>query len=56
MDREYQLVVEGELSDRAAQAFTGMSLARSNGRTTLSGPVRDQSEPSRSFNASRPWA
>jgi hypothetical protein len=43
-DREYQLVVEGELSDRAAQAFAGMSLARSNGRTILSGTVRDQSE------------
>ena len=43
-EREYRLVVEGELSERAAQAFSGMSLARNNGRTTLSGPVRDQAE------------
>ncbi len=43
-EREYRLVVEGELSERAGQAFSGMSLARSNGRTTLSGPVRDQAE------------
>ena len=42
--RTYHVVVEGELSDRMTVAFQGMSLSCSEGRTTLSGPVRDQSE------------
>jgi hypothetical protein len=43
-ERDYQLVVEGELSDRAGQAFSGMTLTRSHGNTVLAGTVRDQSE------------
>lgn len=43
-EREYRLVVEGELSDRAGRAFEGMALMRANGNTVLVGPVRDQSE------------
>ena len=42
--RTYSLVVEGELSARMAVAFEGMSLSCRDGRTTLTGPVRDQSE------------
>jgi hypothetical protein len=42
--RTYRLVVEGELSDRMSPVFEGMSLARGNGQTTLTGPIRDQSE------------
>jgi hypothetical protein len=42
--REYRLTVDGELSDRVASAFGGMTLEREGGRTTLTGPVRDQSE------------
>lgn len=41
---EYRLIVQGELSDRVGQAFTGMSLSRDSGTTVLVGPVRDQSE------------
>jgi hypothetical protein len=43
-EREYQLVVEGELSDRAGQAFSGMTLTRGQGKTIIAGTVRDQSE------------
>ena len=43
-ERKYQLVVEGELSDRAGQAFSGMTLTRSSGNTVIAGTVRDQSE------------
>lgn len=43
-EREYRLVVEGELSDRAGRAFEGMTLTREHGRTVLIGRVRDQSE------------
>jgi hypothetical protein len=42
--REYRLVVEGELSDRAGRAFEGMTLRREDGKTKLVGPVRDQAE------------
>jgi hypothetical protein len=40
--RAYRLTVEGELSDRAARAFEGMTLTRDNGTTVLFGWVRDQ--------------
>jgi hypothetical protein len=43
-DREYRLVVEGELNDRVAGVFEGMALTRSDGNTVLVGPVRDQAE------------
>jgi hypothetical protein len=42
--RDYRLIVEGELSDEAAQAFEPMTLTREGGTTTLVGPVRDQAE------------
>ena len=42
--RTYRVIVEGELSDRMQGAFEGMTLARAEGTTTLTGPVRDQSE------------
>jgi len=42
--RTYRLIVEGELSDRMQPAFEGMTLARAEGTTTLTGPVRDQAE------------
>src|SRR6476659_7576980 len=42
--RTYRLTVDGELSDRAVQAFEGMTLTREGGRTVLIGPVRDQAE------------
>ncbi len=42
--REYRLTVEGELSDRVAAAFAGMTLTRMRGNTVLEGPVRDQAE------------
>ncbi len=42
--RTYRLVVEGELSDQAAEAFEGMTLTRQQGKTLLVGPVRDQTE------------
>jgi hypothetical protein len=42
--REYRLKVEGELSDRMAAAFAGMTLTRTQGNTVLEGPVRDQAE------------
>jgi hypothetical protein len=40
----YRLTLEGELSDSAAAAFTGMTIMRTEDVTTLVGPVRDQSE------------
>lgn len=43
-ERDYRLVVEGELSDRMRPAFEGMTLTHEHGNTVLSGPVRDQSE------------
>jgi hypothetical protein len=42
--RAYRLTVEGELSDRAARAFEGMTLTREGGKTVLVGRVRDQAE------------
>jgi hypothetical protein len=42
--RDYRLVVEGELSDDMEVTFEGMTLTREEGRTALSGPVRDQTE------------
>ena len=42
--REYELVVDGELSDDAAPAFDGLRLERRNGTTALVGRIRDQAE------------
>ena len=42
--REWRLTVEGELSDRAGQAFAGMALIHQSGNTVLVGPIRDQAE------------
>ena len=42
--REYQVVVDGELSDETARAFGGMTLERSDGNTILVGRMRDQAE------------
>jgi hypothetical protein len=42
--REYRLTLEGELSDEAGRAVEGMTLARENGLTVLSGCLRDQAE------------
>jgi len=42
--RAYQLIVDGELSDRVALAFEGMTRTCEEGRTMLVGPVRDQAE------------
>ena len=38
----YELVVRGELGDRFALVFEGMTLERVAGRTVLRGEVRDQ--------------
>lgn len=42
--REYQVVVDGELSDEVAPAFKGMRLERREGNTLLVGRIRDQAE------------
>ena len=42
--REYEVIVDGELSDDTVTAFKGMTLARSDGNTILVGPFRDQAE------------
>jgi hypothetical protein len=42
--RDYRLIVEGQLSDEAAQAFEPMTLGREGGTTILVGPIRDQAE------------
>jgi hypothetical protein len=42
--RDYQLTVEGELSDQVGAAFADMTLIRVAGYTVLVGPVRDQAE------------
>lgn len=42
--QEYRLIVDGELSDQVSSIFGGMSLTRSEGKTILEGPVRDQAE------------
>ena len=44
MGRTYRLIVEGEVSDRLEPAFEGMTFTRAEGKTTLSGYVRDQAE------------
>ena len=43
-DRNYRLIVEGELSDALGPAFHGMALTRAAGNTALTGTVRDQAE------------
>ena len=43
-DRNYRLIVEGELSDRMTFAFEGMILTRAGDNTCLTGKVRDQAE------------
>lgn len=40
----YRIVVRGGLSERFSQAFEGMALHSADGRTSLEGDVRDQSE------------
>jgi hypothetical protein len=42
--RDYQLTVEGELSDQVGAAFSDMTLTRAGGYTIIVGPVRDQAE------------
>ncbi len=42
--RTYRLIVDGELSDNLEPAFDGMSLTRVEGRTALTGDLRDQAE------------
>ena len=42
--RQYQVVVDGELSDDVIVAFKGMKLVRNEGNTILVGPFRDQAE------------
>jgi hypothetical protein len=43
-DRNYRLIVEGELSDYLEPTFHGMTLTRAQGNTELTGYVRDQAE------------
>ncbi|MGB0093606.1 MAG: hypothetical protein WBP81_13885 [Solirubrobacteraceae bacterium] len=43
-DRNYRLIVEGELSDYLEPTFYGMTLTRARGTTELTGRVRDQAE------------
>ena len=38
----YRIVVRSELSDRYASAFEGMQMEAINGRTILTGEVKDQ--------------
>jgi hypothetical protein len=38
----YQIVVRGELSQRFAMTFDGMTLVAGDGRTAITGPVVDQ--------------
>ena len=38
----YRIVVRSELSDRYASAFEGMQMEAKNGRTILTGEVKDQ--------------
>ena len=59
--RAYRLTLEGELSDRAARAFEGMTLTREDGTTVLFGRVREPEEMSGSrmlgceAGAAGPW-
>ena len=41
---DYELVLRGEIGDRFAMFFEGMRLERADGRTLLSGDVRDQAQ------------
>jgi hypothetical protein len=41
-DKLYRIVVRGEPSDRYAPAFEGMRMESKDGRTILSGEVKDQ--------------
>jgi hypothetical protein len=43
-DRNYRLIVEGELNDAFRHTFHGMTLTRIGGNTALAGNVRDQAE------------
>ncbi len=43
-DRGYVLTVEGELSDRLGQAFSGMTLTCVEGKTVISAPALDQAQ------------
>jgi hypothetical protein len=38
----YELVVRGEIGDRFSRLFEGMRLEPADGRTVITGPVRDQ--------------
>ena len=40
----YELVLRGEIGDRFAPLFEGLRIERRDGRTVLTGPIRDQSE------------
>ena len=40
----YQIVVDGELSDRFVASFGDMRLERGAGRTTLTGQIADQAQ------------
>ena len=40
----YQIVVDGELSDRFVATFGGMRLERGAGRTSLTGEIADQAQ------------
>ena len=44
VERRYRLVVQGELGDHLESSFPGMTLARADGDTELTGTVRDQAE------------
>jgi hypothetical protein len=44
LDRNYRLIVEGELSDYLEPTFYGMTLTRAQGNTELTGHLRDQAE------------
>jgi hypothetical protein len=43
-DRNYRLIVEGELGPLATRAFDGMDVAPVCGNTVITGRVRDQSD------------
>jgi hypothetical protein len=43
-ERDYRLIVSGELSDCMTVAFAGMTLTRAGGNTCLTGRVLDQAE------------
>ena len=43
-NRQYRVVVAGELSDPIGRAFEGMTVNHDGGNTVLVGPLRDQAE------------